>query len=394
MKSTGKLSHVKKTGSRNAAGVLAGLSVTKALSYVTKKGNVTLIRRFMEPLYLTRSLFRAKPVRAVINTLLLALSLLLLAGTLAGRISEARTGEPASLLGLKPVVVMSGSMEPALRTHALAIVQKTADVRRGDILLFQGGGNWVLHRYHDTASDGRIVTKGDSNAEADYRRLPREAVYGKVLLPLNFTAPLVELAGDLSSKLRAAVQKAGSAAFSASSAFFSNKCIQGCQTQNASHNKIPGPSGSGISSVSKDGSMSVLGAERTEDGPGEGLADGADDSKEAAAIFLMNERRQAAGLKCLTLLPGLSEAAVVRAREASVCWSHTRPDGSAWYTAGRGTAYGENLAKGYRSASSVCDAWMASPSHAANILSPYFSFVCVATYMDERGCLYWSVEFA
>ena len=140
--------------------------------------------------------------------------------------------------------------------------------------------------------------------------------------------------------------------------------------------------------------MSVLGAERTEDGPGEGLADGADDSREAAAISLMNDRRQAAGLKCLTLLPGLSEAAMVRAREASVCWSHTRPDGSAWYTAGRGTAYGENLAKGYRSASSVCDAWMASPSHAANILSPYFSFVCVATYTDERGCLYWSVEFA
>jgi len=394
---------MKGSGSRKAAGVLAGLSVTKALSYVTKKGNVTLIRRFMEPLYLTRSLFRAKPVRAVINTLLLALSLLLLAGTLAGRISEARTGEPASLLGLKPVVVMSGSMEPALRTHALAIVQKTADVRRGDILLFRsggavsalddaegsdrgaaaeksdestaetaersrfaGGGNWVLHRYHDTASDGRIVTKGDSNAEADYRRLPREAVYGKVLLPLNFTAPLVELVGDLSSRL----------------------------AKYALHNKIPGPSGPGISTVSKDGSLSVLGAERTEDGPGEGLADGADDSREAAAISLMNDRRQAAGLKCLTLLPGLSEAAAVRAREASVCWSHTRPDGSAWYTAGRGTAYGENLAKGYRSASSVCDAWMASPSHAANILSPYFSFVCVATYTDERGCLYWSVEFA
>ena len=348
------------------SGVLAGLSVTKALSYVTKKGNVTLIRRFMEPLYLTRSLFRAKPVRAVINTLLLALSLLLLAGTLAGRISEARTGEPASLLGLKPVVVMSGSMEPALKTHALAIVQKTADVRRGDILLFQDGGSWVLHRYHDTASDGRIVTKGDSNAEADYRRLPREAVYGKVLLPLNFTAPLVELVRNLSSRL----------------------------AKYALHNKIPGPSGPGISSVSKDVSMSVLGAERTEDGPEEGLADGADDSKEAAAISLMNDRRQAAGLKCLTLLPGLSEAAMVRAREASVCWSHTRPDGSAWYTAGSGTAYGENLAKGYYSASSVCDAWMASPSHAANILSPYFSFVCVATYTDARGCLYWSVEFA
>ena len=134
MNSASKKSHPK--GLRGSSKASSD-RILKSLSTISKRGNVTLLRRFMEPLYLVRSLSRAKPVRALINTLLLALSLLLLASTLAGRYIEAQTGTPASLLGLKPVVVMSGSMEPAIRTDSLALVLRTDRYEKGDILMFQ-----------------------------------------------------------------------------------------------------------------------------------------------------------------------------------------------------------------------------------------------------------------
>ena len=114
----------------------------------------------------------------------------------------------------------------------------------------------------------------------------------------------------------------------------------------------------------------------------------------AEMLSLMNSCRAESGLGDLSFLPSLAEAASIRAREASVCWSHTRPDGSAWYTAGAGTACGENLAKGFRTAAEACAAWMSSPSHAANILFPGFRYVSIGSYISPAGTRYWSVEFA
>ena len=118
------------------------------------------------------------------------------------------------------------------------------------------------------------------------------------------------------------------------------------------------------------------------------------DLLDTETLRLINDARSEAGLEALKPEPALARAAEIRAREASVCWSHTRPDGSPWYTAGAGTSYGENLARGYRAAGSVVAAWLRSPAHASNILCPKFRSVWIAAYRAEDGTLYEAAEFS
>ena len=141
------------------------------------------------------------------------------------------------------------------------------------------------------------------------------------------------------------------------------------------------------------------------------MSPGLEASLSAAVFDEVNAARARAGLAPLTEQPALAETAEIRAGEAAVCWSHTRPNGSPWYTAGTGAgaAYGENLAKGFpyaaprrnvdsaaarRHAAAVVAAWLASPSHADNILSPDFHYACISTYLDAVGTIYEAMEFA
>lgn len=88
-----------------------------------------------------------------------------------------------------------------------------------------------------------------------------------------------------------------------------------------------------------------------------------------------NLERQAMGLPPLTVDRHLSEAAKKKADDmfAKNYWAHNSPDGlSPWdFILGSGYRYtyaGENLAKDFQESPSVVSAWMASPTHRANIL--------------------------
>ncbi len=107
---------------------------------------------------------------------------------------------------------------------------------------------------------------------------------------------------------------------------------------------------------------------------------------------LMNQERANAGLSPLTWDSTLELAAAVRAQECSTSFSHTRPNGSPWYTVNAQIMHGENLAFGYNSASDVMKAWMASPTHKENILYPTFTKVAIAIYTDGKK-LYFAQEF-
>ncbi len=98
-------------------------------------------------------------------------------------------------------------------------------------------------------------------------------------------------------------------------------------------------------------------------------------------------REQRMDLAELTWSNGLESCAMVRAQEAASKFSHTRPNGKDWYTVNSELMWGENLAKGYDSAQSVVDAWMASPTHAANILAGDFTTCSIAVY-ETGGKLY------
>ena len=111
------------------------------------------------------------------------------------------------------------------------------------------------------------------------------------------------------------------------------------------------------------------------------------------AFALVNAQRTAAGLSALVWNQGLADAAQVRAQEITTYFSHTRPDGSSWWTVNSTLQYGENLAKLYQSSSSVVNAWMASPTHRANIMDGSFISIGMAIYQTGDGSWYWAQEF-
>ena len=111
------------------------------------------------------------------------------------------------------------------------------------------------------------------------------------------------------------------------------------------------------------------------------------------AVFnLMNQQRAAQGLAQLAWSDQLTQAAQVRANEITTSFSHTRPNGSAFWTVDSNVQYGENLAKLYQSADSVYAAWMNSPTHAANIMDGGYKTVGIAVCQTGDGSWYWAQE--
>lgn len=111
-----------------------------------------------------------------------------------------------------------------------------------------------------------------------------------------------------------------------------------------------------------------------------------------AALDGCNAQRAASGLGKLSWNDGLEQAAMVRAQEIVTTWSHTRPNGSDWWTVNSNLMYGENLAKGYSTADAAVAAWMASPTHKANIMDGGFK-TCGIAIFETGGTWYWAEEF-
>lgn len=99
-----------------------------------------------------------------------------------------------------------------------------------------------------------------------------------------------------------------------------------------------------------------------------------------------NQERVGNGEAPLRINDTLSKAAKLKVENmfSEQYWAHTAPDGKTpWYWFGQVdynyTSAGENLAKNFLSDSSTVAAWMASPSHRANILDADYKDVGFAT---------------
>lgn len=110
-------------------------------------------------------------------------------------------------------------------------------------------------------------------------------------------------------------------------------------------------------------------------------------TQEYELFVLINNERAANGLPPYSWSGSLADCAYVRASESVDCFSHTRPDGSDWYTVNPSIMYGENLATGQDNVQWVFNDWMASPEHRANILGPF------NTYGSARVGNTWAQEF-
>ena len=105
-------------------------------------------------------------------------------------------------------------------------------------------------------------------------------------------------------------------------------------------------------------------------------------------LELVNRHRAERGIGTLTLDSALCDAAAIRAREITGSFSHTRPDGSAWYTVSS-LAHGENIVMGTgMDADSAMTTWMNSPPHKENILDAAYGTLGVGCYQSGRE-IYW-----
>lgn len=115
-------------------------------------------------------------------------------------------------------------------------------------------------------------------------------------------------------------------------------------------------------------------------------------------VALVNAERAKAGLNALTLDTEIASAALVRAKETEISFSHTRPDGRHFSTAlnDSGISFrgaGENIAWGQKTPEEVMNGWMNSEGHRANILNPNFTKIGVGYYQNSAGRNYWTQLF-
>ena len=121
---------------------------------------------------------------------------------------------------------------------------------------------------------------------------------------------------------------------------------------------------------------------------------------ENQVITLVNKERTSRGLQSLKQNYQLCKIARYKSQDMvnKNYFSHTSPTyGSPFkmmeYFGIRFSAAGENIAMGQPSPQSVMTAWMNSPGHRSNILSPAYTQIGVGAAKDSRGVIYWTQQF-
>lgn len=94
-------------------------------------------------------------------------------------------GQSPSILGYKPLTVLSNSMDPAFETGDLIFVKKTdaSAIEVGDVITFQAKGEpLITHRVEEIIDDQNgisFITKGDNNNVADDMPVTADMLQGK-----------------------------------------------------------------------------------------------------------------------------------------------------------------------------------------------------------------------
>lgn len=110
-----------------------------------------------------------------------------------------KTGEPANIFGYRPVYVLTGSMEPYMKTDSIVItkdVKNIDEINVGDVVTYHitdddGKRLVITHRIKEISKDGTITTKGDNNNVPDAYELSIDNIEAKVVLVFNQAAWIV-----------------------------------------------------------------------------------------------------------------------------------------------------------------------------------------------------------
>lgn len=99
-----------------------------------------------------------------------------------------------SFWGHKPLVVISGSMEPTLHVGGILYYEgiNINDFDKDDILVYQLNKHTISHRIVDITKNG-FLTKGDNNKSIDTYEVEKQQVIGK---GTNWSIPYIGYYAD------------------------------------------------------------------------------------------------------------------------------------------------------------------------------------------------------
>lgn len=89
--------------------------------------------------------------------------------------------------GIQPYEITTGSMEPSIPVGSVVYVQEEdpTQMQSGDVVAYDSDGTVIVHRVEQNMPfEGRLITKGDANDQADLQPVPYQDVLGKVVLSL------------------------------------------------------------------------------------------------------------------------------------------------------------------------------------------------------------------
>ncbi|MGL5512477.1 MAG: CAP domain-containing protein, partial [Sporomusa sp.] len=117
-------------------------------------------------------------------------------------------------------------------------------------------------------------------------------------------------------------------------------------------------------------------------------------------LKIVNQERLKAGKQALSLTSKMQRATDTRVTELLSDFSHTRPDGSNFYTVLNENSItymsaGENIAAGQYTADSAMESWMDSQGHKENIFSENYQHIGVGHIFsaDTNYGTYWAQLF-
>ena len=128
---------------------------------------------------------------SILGSIFLIFAVIILIFCIYIAVKSKQTGEDIYILGYKPYIISTGSMEPTLKVRALVIIKQVPyeDIKADDIISFvpEEIGKSVCHRVVEIDEEG-IVTKGDNNFTADMGKVSKEEYKGKLILSSNIYA--------------------------------------------------------------------------------------------------------------------------------------------------------------------------------------------------------------
>lgn len=119
----------------------------------------------------------------------------LLIFTVLTTVNAKKTGESVYLFGYRPVLVLTGSMEPYMMTNGVVLTKEVTDINDlevGDVVTYHmeteaGRQIRITHRII-ALDDGIIRTKGDNNRVEDGYDLTMDNIESEVVAVFNQTA--------------------------------------------------------------------------------------------------------------------------------------------------------------------------------------------------------------